>query len=92
MREQRLTFFEMGEYTELVSIFEEAQANHEKIDGVIRDADGNINVIKHTSLFTIPELDAIHSVLSSGGIVSRGAGKRRSKAVGTREDYIASLD
>ena len=66
MREQEMTLFEMNEYTEMIEIFEQARTDSEMVKGVIRFADGSMNVIKDTGLFTIPEIDIIGNLLAIG--------------------------
>lgn len=74
--EQTLNLFEVNRYNQCVEIFENAKINSEKIHGIIRDASGNINVIKDTGWFTIPEIHIIKAELSNGNTKLRGKEKR----------------
>ena len=56
--------------------FQEAQNNSEKVRGMIRDASNNINVIKDTGWFTIPEIGLIKTELSNGNTKLRNEEKR----------------
>ena len=76
IKEQELTLFEMDEYTEMVEIFEQGRTNSETVKGVIRFADGSINVIKDTGLFTIPEISEIVELLDNGDNKLRGKERR----------------
>lgn len=68
--------FEPNKYSQCIQIFEEAQNNSEKVRGLIRDTSNNINVIKDTGWFTIPEIDRIKAELSNGNTKLRGEKKR----------------
>ena len=74
--EQKNTLFEINEYSEYVDIFEEAKLRGENVKGIIKTAEGNINMIKDTSLFTLPEMDEIHALLSEGDNKLRGKNRR----------------
>lgn len=74
--EQENTLFEMNEYSEYVDIFEEAKLRGENVKGIIKTAEGDINVIKDTSLFTLPEMDKIQTLLSEGDNKLRGKNRR----------------
>ena len=74
--EQTLNLFEVNKYNQCVEIFENAKINSEKVHGIIRDASGNINIIKDTEWFTIPEIDSIKAELSNGNTKLRGKEKR----------------
>lgn len=82
IKEQELTLFEMDEYTEMVEIFEQGRTNSESVKGVIRFADGSINVIKDAGLYTVPEIKEIAELLENGDNKLRG--KER------REDLLSS--
>ena len=82
IKEQELTLFEMNEYTEMVEIFEQGRTNSETVKGVIRFADGSINVIKDAGLYTVPEIKEIAELLEIGDNKLRG--KER------REDLLSS--
>lgn len=74
--EQILNLFEMNRYYQCVEIFENAKIDSEKIRGIIRDSSGNINIIKDTGWFTIPEVHSIKTELASGNTKLRGKEKR----------------
>lgn len=76
IREQENTLFEMNEYSACVDIFEEAKTRGENIKGIIKTADGTINVIKDSGLFTLPEIDDIQALLSEGDNKLRGKERR----------------
>lgn len=70
--EQKLDLFALNDYTDCVNIF----ADSDDVVGVIRYSNGDINVIRETSWFTIPEIEKIHSELSAGNTYLRGKSKR----------------
>lgn len=74
--EQTLNLFEANKYNQCVEIFENAKINSEKVHGIIRDASGNINIIKDTGWFTIPEIYSIKTELANGNTKLRGKEKR----------------
>ena len=74
--EQEFTLFEMNEYTEMVEIFEQGRMDSETVKGVIRFADGSINVIKDAGLFTVPEISEIAELLDNGDNKLRGKERR----------------
>lgn len=74
--EQTLNLFEANKYNQCVEIFESAKMNSEKVYGIIRDALGNINIIKDTGWFTIPEIYNIKAELANGNTKLRGKEKR----------------
>lgn len=74
--EQTLNLFEANKYNQCVEIFENAKINSEKVHGIIRDALGNINIIKDTGWFTIPEIHSIKAELANGNTKLRGKEKR----------------
>lgn len=74
--EQTLNLFEANKYNQCVEIFENAKMNSVKVHGIIRDALGNINIIKDTEWFTIPEIYSIKAELANGNTKLRGKEKR----------------
>ena len=74
--EREFTLFEMNEYTEMVEIFEQGRTDYETVKGVIRFADGSINVIKDAGLFTVPEISEIAELLDNGDNKLRGKERR----------------
>ena len=74
--EQTLNLFEANKYNQCVEIFENAKMNSVKVHGIIRDALGNINIIKDTGWFTIPEIYSIKDELANGNTKLRGKEKR----------------
>lgn len=73
--EQTLNLFEANKYNQCVEIFENAKMNSVKVHGIIRDALGNINIIKDTEWFTIPEIYSIKAELANGNTKLRGKEK-----------------
>jgi len=76
IHEQENTLFEMNEYSECVDIFEEAKTKGEVVRGIIKTKDGIVYVIKDSGLFTLPEIDDIHALLSEGDNKLRGKERR----------------
>lgn len=74
--EQTLNLFEANKYNQCVEIFENAKMNSVKVHGIIRDALGNINIIKDTEWFTIPEIYSIKAELANGNTKLRSKEKR----------------
>lgn len=68
--------FEDNKYNQCIEIFENAKINSEKVLGVIRDTSGNINIIKDTGWFTIPEIYSIKDELTNGNTKLRSKEKR----------------
>ena len=75
--EQEFDLFSMDEYSQCVQIYEDAKTAGENVKGIIRDLDGNINIIKDTDWFTIPEIFDIKSELAAGNTKLRGREKRQ---------------
>jgi len=74
--EQELDLFNMNDYYKLLRIFEDSKTNGSSVKGLIRDSSGNINLIKETDWFTIPEIDNIYLELLNGNNRLRGKEKR----------------
>jgi len=74
--EQELTLFELNAYSDCVDIFSLAKQRSETIKGIIRDAKGNINIIKDTGWVTIPEIFKIHKELKNGNTALRNREKK----------------
>lgn len=70
--ERELDLFTADEYLKYVKIYEDAKTTSENVHGIICDGHGNINVIKDTDWFTIPEISAIKAELSNGNKKLRG--------------------
>lgn len=70
--EQQFNLFEFNEYTDCVNIFTDS----DDVAGIILYADGDINIIRKTEWFTIPEIKKIHTELSVGNTYLRGKEKR----------------
>ena len=71
--EQKMDLFELNEYTDCVNIFTDAK----DVSGIISYSNGDINVIRETSWFTIPEIEKIHDELSAGNTYLRGKTPRQ---------------
>lgn len=77
--EQRMDLFALNEYADCVSIFGDSP----DVAGVIRYANGAINVIRETSWVTIPEIEKIHRELSAGNTYLRGKE--------ARQDFLSAI-
>ena len=75
--EKQLDLFECREYADCVEIFEIDNAE-KNVRGVVKLSDGNINIIRDSMLFAIPELDAIRSKLQAGDTYLRNREARDS--------------
>ncbi|MFR5876371.1 MAG: hypothetical protein ACLUFN_07770, partial [Eubacterium sp.] len=76
IKEQEFDLFNINEYSECVNIFEDNKRCFEKIKGVIKDSKGNINIIRDTSWYSIPEIDKLKSELKNGNTYLRNKEKR----------------
>ena len=74
--ESKLDIFNMDQYHECVEIFENAKAKSEDVQGVLKNSNGKINIIKGTDWITLPELFAIDAELLEGNNKLRGKNKR----------------
>ena len=74
--ESKLDIFNMDQYHECVEIFENAKAKSEDVQGVLKNSNGEINIIKGTDWITLPELFAIDAELLEGNNKLRGRNKR----------------
>lgn len=74
--EQTLNLFDFNQYSQCVEIFENAKIQSEKVHGIIKNGRGDINIIKDTGWFTIPEIHKIKEELSVGNTKLRGSEKR----------------
>lgn len=81
-KEQKLNLFEMEEYYDLTEIYE-TDSSYETIRGIIKDDKGNINIIRDTGWFTMPEMELVAQELQSGNNKIRGK-EARSK-------YLSSI-
>lgn len=57
--EQKMDLFVFNEYTDCVNIFTDAK----EVSGIIRYSNGDINIIRETSWFTIPEIEYMRNSL-----------------------------
>lgn len=76
IEEQKLDLFNMGTYSQCVSIFEDNAKKSEQVKGMIRNGDGKINLIRDTGWFSIPEIESIHQELLNGNTYLRGKDSR----------------
>ncbi len=76
IKEQENNLFEMNEYSDFYDIFETAKVSGETVKAVIRDTQGNINIIKDTGMITFPESEAIAVLLKDGDNRLRGKERR----------------
>ncbi len=70
--EQQFDLFTLNEYTDCVNIF----ADSDDVAGIIKYTNGDINIIRETSWFTIPEIEQLYMELSVGNTYLRGKEKR----------------
>ncbi len=70
--EIKFTLFEFNEYTDCMTIFEDAKTKGEVVKGVIKNHLGEIMIIKDTGLFTFPEAHKIREYLERGDNKFRG--------------------
>ena len=63
--EKKLNLFEFEEYSECVDIFENDDLK-KSIRGIVKFSNGDINIIRDSSLFMVPELELIKNELQSG--------------------------
>ncbi len=71
--EHKFDLFTLNDYTDCVNIFTDTN----DVAGIIRYENGDINIIRKTSWFTIPEMEEIHKKLTLGDTCLRGKEKRR---------------
>lgn len=71
-KEQNMDFSAINPYTECMK----ALYDYDNVVGCIMYADGNINIIRNTSWFTVPEIEKIHDELSKGNTHLRGEESR----------------
>lgn len=64
--------FSADEYMTYAKIYEDAKTVSETICGIVCDDKGNINIIKETDWFTIPNVSHIKSELAKGNTKLRG--------------------
>ncbi len=76
MKEQEFNLFEMNEYSDCVNVFEDGKTQGKTIKGIIRNANGQINIIEDTGIITIPEVEEIDQLLKSGDTKLRGKERR----------------
>ena len=72
IKESSLDLFSMDTYSDLVSIF----CDNNKVKGIVRFGNGEINIIEDTDLFTIPEIFSIKNELKNNKPISRGKESR----------------
>jgi len=72
IEEREFDLFSFDEYSEYVNIFQD-DAN---IRGIVKNTAGEINIIKNTDWFTIPEIQRIHNELDFGNTRIRSKEKR----------------
>ena len=72
IKECTLDLFNMDTYSQMASIFDDDN----NVKGVIRFENGDINTIKNTYMFTIPEVFKLRDELSAGNTYLRGKQKR----------------
>lgn len=78
IRSLERNLFTMAEYDKYMDYFglnEENKNDYRGVIGLIKDADGNINLIKDTNMYSIPDYTAIGDVLKSVANEGRFSGK-----------------
>ncbi len=75
--EKQLNLFECEEYAECVDIFENDRSE-KSIRGIVKFPGGEINIIRDSMLFTIPQLELIKNKLQSGDTYLRNREARNS--------------
>lgn len=76
IQEQKLDLFNINEYSDLTHIFSDNSKCFEKVKGLVKDSNGNINIIRDTMCFTLPEMEKIKQELDSGNTYLRSKEKR----------------
>lgn len=69
------TMTEYDKYMDYFGLNEESKNDYRGVIGLIKDADGNINLIKDTNMYSIPDYTAIGDVLKSVASEGRFSGK-----------------
>lgn len=70
--ERELDLFSENEYSTCLKIFDE----HKACEGLVKRADGAINIIEKTELFGLPDFEKIQRELGSGNNKLRGKARR----------------
>ena len=60
-QEKEMSLFNQSEFDNLISIFQ----SDENIEGIVQNDEGAINIIRRSSLFTIPDFENIYSKLKN---------------------------
>lgn len=79
IKECVLDLFSSDMYYDMVNIF----SDNKDVEGIVRFGDGNINIIKNTGLFALPEIFKIKNELKSQKSISRGKE--------SRDEYLSSV-
>lgn len=69
------TMTEYDKYMDYFGLNEESKNDYRGVIGLIKDADGNINLIKDTNMYSIPDYTAIGDILKSVASEGRFSGK-----------------
>lgn len=75
IKETELSLFELNEFNDYLSVYEEADLHRENVKGIIR-SEGKQIVIKDTDRFTLPESEEIQELLLAGDNRLRGRERR----------------
>lgn len=69
------TMTEYDKYMDYFGLNEENKNDYRRVIGLIKDADGNINLIKDTNIFSMPDYTAMGDVLKNVASEGRFSGK-----------------
>lgn len=76
IEEQKLDLFNTSNYNDCISIFSDYKRAFERVKGVVKDSNGNINIIRDTNQFTIPEIENLSEQLKNGNTYLRNQKSR----------------
>lgn len=74
--ERELNLFEIDEYSDMVQIFDSKSKSNQKTIGIIKNDKGEINIIKETGWYSIPEIENLRQELIEGNTHLRNKEKR----------------
>lgn len=74
--ERKLDLLEIDEYSDMVQIFDSKSKSNQKAIGIIKNDKGEINIIKETGLYSIPEIENLRQELIEGNTHLRNKEKR----------------
>ena len=77
IEEFKLDLLSAGEYAKYASLFSTTESRSEMVSGIVSDEQGNINIIKDTGWYTIPDILGIKNELVLGNNRLRGKEPRQ---------------